>query len=85
MGGHDGAEYAAVAAAAVGVVGGLVPVVAQVLIELGIQRRLNGDLGQHLAELVEVLLGLEGFGRLACEGFQFFLVHVAYPYPVRVQ
>ena len=55
------------------------------IVQFGIKRRLDGDLGQHLAELVGVLLGLKRFGCLMCEGFQFFLVHVAYPYPVRVQ
>lgn len=52
------------------------------LIQFGIECRLDGDLGQHLTERVEVFFSLEGFGCLACEGFQFFLVHVAYPYPV---
>lgn len=36
----------------------------------------------YLAEFVEVLLRFQSFGGLTSEGFQFFLVHSAYPYPL---
>lgn len=61
------------------------PVVAQMRVELGIQRSLVSHLSQHLVKPFEAFRGLEDLGSLPYDGFQYFLVHLTYPYPVRVR
>ena len=66
---------AAIAIAAVPGIRGLMFAIAQMIIQLGIERRLDRNLGQHLAKVVQITFGFDGFGGLTGEGFQFFLVH----------
>ena len=75
-----GGAVAAVAAAAPG--RGML-LTAEMLIQLGVQRRLDGQLDQLLGEGPKVLLGLDVLGQLGDQGFEFVLIHhcAHYCYP----
>jgi len=66
---------AGVAVAAVVSVGLLVSIEAKMIVQLRIQRRFDCDLGQHLAELIEIRLSLDIFGGCLGNRFQLFLLH----------
>jgi len=72
-------QLAGVAITAILNVRRLVSVVAEMIVQLGIERRFHGNFGEHLSKVVEIALGLDGFSRLASEGLELFFVHAAYP------
>jgi hypothetical protein len=48
-----------------------------VIVQLGIQSGLHGDLGDHLPELVEILFRLDFFGCLIGNYFEFFSIRLS--------
>ncbi|WP_408124401.1 hypothetical protein [Aeromonas salmonicida] len=50
--------------------------VAQMLVHLGIERGLDGELDQLLGEGAEIFFRLDVFGQLSGQRFEFVLVHL---------
>ena len=46
---------------------------------LAVESGLNGDLGQHLGKVTQILFGLHVFRSFTGEGFEVFRVHTVYP------